>query len=385
VRLTGDADSCAALGRELERAAPQVAEGGTGPARSLLASTLWGGTSAWSWRGATVRREERAEWLAEQLALAGRALLGFADQLVELQARAARLAAAASAEGLGMDPDGGIAPVPVLHGPYSSAEALVEQRRALQTAEVRSMLLHQVAALRADEDELHARFLRDLQSVRALGGIGPRRRTPETAPEVALEVERRVAPEAEREAERQVERTVESEKEASWWEPSGWNATAFLSLVKNTQLQDLSLSALPPARRVWVTVRTVPGIAVVSGVIGAVGDVQEGYSVKEAVLKETVVGVSSVAAGAGALALFAGAPAFVPVAATIVVGAGVGYGLGKAWDAVSKPEQDEEPQKEKTPRGPRPRPQFGPPVPRKGVPLPQDPTCGQGPSLAQVS
>ena len=361
MRLAGDPDSCAALGRELARAATQTAVAGAHPERSLLVADLWSGVAAASWYRMTTSKSVRAQRLAEQLDLAARAVRDFADRLAELQVRAARLASAAAAEGLEMDADGGIPPVPLLFGPYTDLAALAEQQRALHRAEVRSRLIAEVAALRADEDELHARLVAGLRSIGTLGDVALH---PAPAPDQLVEKK-------------------EERDEDSWWEPSWWDTSAAIGVLGTRPLSELALSGLRPAGKVWAVVRTAPGAALVTGVVGVRGDVQAGYDMESAVLKQTVVGASSVGAGvtAASVATAVLAPVAVPVVAGVVVGAAVGYGLGKAWDAVADPTP-----RQAAPRAPLPRPlpQVGPAVPRRLV-VPVDPTCGRGPTISRAS
>jgi hypothetical protein len=178
VRVAGDPDGCAALVRELHRAVSQVAEAGAYPERTLLPAELWNGLAALRWGQLTSRRAVRAARLADQLAAAARSLGDFAEQLADLQVRAARLTSAAEDEGLHLDPAGGIPPVPVQHGPLTMPEALVEQQRALHRAEVRERLLRQVADLRGRRGPGPPPPVTGAARRRALGGIGLRPERP---------------------------------------------------------------------------------------------------------------------------------------------------------------------------------------------------------------
>jgi len=359
--VAGNPDSCAALGRELDRAAFQVADGGAQPEPFALMPGWWSGAAASSWQLTVTSRAVRAERLAEQLSVAGRTMRDVAEQLVELQARAARLASAAADEGLVMDADGSIAPVPVLYGPFTGPVALAEQQRAVHRAEVRSGLLHQVAQLRRDEDGMHVRLVRDLQGVAVPWGAGPRPRP--TREESAQE---------------------RKQDDNSWYEPTWWDTAAVLGVLRTTPLKDLSLSSRRPGAKAVALVRTVPGMALVTGAIGVAGDLVEGYSLPGALLKEGVVGVSSATAGitAGVALVAVLGPGVVAVAGAVVVGAAVGYGMGKAWDAVAKPTDEPAADRESRERAPA---KAVPQPPQPPVAVPLDPTCGRGPVLSQAS
>ena len=314
MRLAGDADGCAAVARELARAAAQV-DAGTSCEASPFAAEQWSGLGASQQQASALRRRARAAGLAGQLAAAAGSLAEFAERLADLQARGARLAATAAEEGLALDPSGDLPAVPVPYGPTLDPHALAEQRRAQHRAEVRQVLLGQVAALRADEDEAHRRLagsLRDLSTVRATGGpgasLGPGRQDA-------------AGPDP--------------------WQLGRWDLTAALSFVRATPLSELSPSGASRAGKVLDLVPTVPGLGVLAAGIGVAGDVENGYSVEGAVTKQAVV--TAVASGAGTVVAGAGVLAAAPVVVTVVAGATVAVGIAyvgsRAWDATFGPEE----------------------------------------------
>ena len=333
MHVPGDPGSCAALARELERAARQVAEAGERPQRPVLPAALWSGVAAARWGESTAARAVRAERLADRLASAGQRLSRFADELSELQLRGSRLASAAAADGLVMTPDGGIPPVCVPHGPFVLPEAVAEQQRAAHRAEVREGLLRQAAVLRAEEDQLHQRLARALQDAGHL-------------PEAGSSPPRGAADDG----------SGEPADEGSLWAPTRWDSTAGLALVPTATLSAVGAPEHAPLQRVLLAGRTVPVLGVVTAGVGVKGDLKAGYSLPGALAKQSVVVTASSAAGVGvvsaltggavATAVGAGAVLTAPVtvpgilvgAAAFGAAAGVGYVGSRLWDLAFKPD-----------------------------------------------
>lgn len=365
MRVAGDPDGCAALARELGRAASGVAEAGAYPERTLLPPELWSGAAARSWQQLAVRRAVRAGRLADQLSAASRSLADFAGLLAELQQRAARLTAAAAEEGLALDPTGDIPPVPVPLGPQVDPHAMAEQQRARHRADVRERLLGQVALLRDDEEQLHRRLSSALGGLAAPGGSERWGSEPTGGHE--QQEQQRPDP-------------------ASRWAPAWADASAVLGLVPTQRLSDLSLAGSTAASKGLALVRTVPGMAVLSAGVGVVADRDAGYSLDGAVVKQAVVTTASAATGvAAAAAVGAGTVLALPAVATVAVGAvaaaAVGYAGSRAYDAAFGPGPAPGPIPARARRSVRPAGPARSPSVRPALP---DPTCGQGPVLSQV-
>jgi hypothetical protein len=327
VRVEGDPDGCASLARELGRAASHVAEAGDYTGGTLPAA-LWHGAAADRWEQLSCRRSVQVAQAADQLSAAARVLADFAERLLDLQTRAARLATTAAEEGLRMDPAGGIPPVDVPYGPVVEPAAAAAQQRAQQRADVRQRLLAEVAALQVEEDEAHLRLSRTLTGIVAAGSAERHPREPAQAAPAPAD-------------------------QPSRWAVGTSDWPVVLGLIPTSRLSEHPVRVLTPGSAALAVARTTPAVAVVAGSLGVPGDLETGYSVEGAVAKQTVVGTASTVAGvaaagavttagvAGGGALTVAGVVVAPAVATVVVGitvtAGVGYVGSRLWDAAFGP------------------------------------------------
>lgn len=338
MRVSGSSDHCRAAAAELERAAVAVADVAVTLGALRSSEQGWSGVAAQCWSAVALAQADAGREVAQRLVAAARVLRRHAEDLGELQARAARLTQEAAEAGLVLSVDGDIARVVVEPvDPCPTPEQLARQQAQLRREQAREELLRRVAALRREEQWAHdqlSRWLRALDlawSVLTSGaapaggpGGGTRSRwapTPADLPPAALDAGSEIARSR----------------------PPAWVPTVLRSAAAGP--------LLGAGYGIWVDTSV------------------RGKDVREAVAKNVVVSGTGAAAGyvVASSSAAAGPPGLV-VAGGVVVGVTVTYLGGRVWDAIADAVKRSRragggrpPAPVGLPGGVRP---LGPPVPR---------------------